>query len=318
MQMPEIPLGQWVDSGVDWLRLNLSPLFDAIHALISFLIDNVQWALNSPPWWILIIIAAALALWARGWKLAAFTVGGLAVIEGMGLWEATMDTIAMAVVATALAAVVGVPTGILAARNAAASSIIRPVLDFMQTLPVFVYLIPAIFFFGIGIVPAVVATIIFAVSPAVRLTELGIRQVDPEMVEASVAFGATPGQLLRHVQLPLALPSIMTGINQAIMMSLSMVVIAGMVGAGGLGAVVLKGISQLDIGIGFEGGIAVVFVAIFLDRLTGSFSPTRKQPKRQKSGHAHKGAASNSPMTTDSTPPAAGAQTLTAARQPVA
>jgi glycine betaine/proline transport system permease protein len=281
MQMPELPVGQTVDSVVDWLRANLSPFFDAIHVLVSFLIDNVQWALNSPPWWVFIIIATALAFWARGWKLAAFTVIGLAVIEGMDLWEATMDTIAMAVVATALAALIGVPTGIVAARNALASNLIRPVLDFMQTLPVFVYLIPAIFFFGIGIVPAVVATIIFAVSPAVRLTELGIRQVDPEMVEASVAFGAKPGQLLRHVQLPLALPSIMTGINQAIMMSLSMVVIAGMVGAGGLGAVVLRGISQLDIGIGFEGGIAVVFVAIFLDRFTSAFPRTRKQRKEK-------------------------------------
>lgn len=281
MQMPELPVGQMVDSAVDWLRANLSPFFDAIHVLISFLIDNVQWALNAPPWWVFIIIATILAFWARGWKLAAFTVIGLAVIEGMNLWEATMDTIAMAVVATALAALIGIPTGIVAARNALASNLIRPVLDFMQTLPVFVYLIPAIFFFGIGIVPAVVATIIFAVSPAVRLTELGIRQVDPEMVEASVAFGAKPGQLLRHVQLPLALPSIMTGINQAIMMSLSMVVIAGMVGAGGLGAVVLRGISQLDIGIGFEGGIAVVFVAIFLDRFTSAFPRTRKQLKEK-------------------------------------
>ncbi|XKH52663.1 proline/glycine betaine ABC transporter permease [Citricoccus nitrophenolicus] len=275
--MPDLPVGSAVDSLVDWLRENLSPVFDAIHGLISFLIDNVQWALNAPSWWILAIIATALAFWARGWKFATFTVLGLAVIDAMQLWSETMDTVAMAVVATALATLIGVPAGILAARNTMVSNILRPVLDFMQTLPVFVYLIPAIFFFGIGIVPAVVATIIFAVAPAVRLAELGIRQVDPEMVEASTAFGATPGQLLRHVQLPLALPSIMTGINQAIMMSLSMVVIAGMVGAGGLGAVVLRGISQLDIGTGFEGGIAVVFVAIFLDRFTGAFPRAPKQ-----------------------------------------
>jgi len=317
MQMPELPVGQVVDSGVEWLRANLSPLFDAMHALISFLIDNVQWALNSPPWWVLVIIASALAFWARGWRLAVFTTAGLAVIEGMSLWEATMDTIAMAVVATALAALVGIPTGILAARNALASSVIRPVLDFMQTLPVFVYLIPAIFFFGIGIVPAVVATIIFAVSPAVRLTELGIRQVDPEMVEASVAFGATPGQLLRHVQLPLALPSIMTGINQAIMMSLSMVVIAGMVGAGGLGAVVLRGISQLDIGIGFEGGIAVVFVAIFLDRLTGAFPRARKQRKREETVSGTDATTSNEQSLNNSENAPADPRPLTA-HQPVA
>jgi ABC-type proline/glycine betaine transport system permease subunit len=142
MQMPELPVGQTVDSAVEWLRTNLAPLFDAIHALISFLIDNVQWVLNSPPWWVLIIIATALAFWARGWKLAAFTAVGLAAIEGMSLWEQTMDTVAMAVVATALAALIGIPAGILAARNAVVSSITRPVLDFMQTMPVIVYLIP--------------------------------------------------------------------------------------------------------------------------------------------------------------------------------
>jgi ABC-type proline/glycine betaine transport system permease subunit len=175
-----------------------------------------------------------------------------------------------------------VPVGIWAARSRRVSSVVRPVLDFMQTLPVFVYLIPAVFFFGIGVVPGVVATTVFAIPPAVRLTELGIRSVDREVVEASIAFGAKPRQLLREVQVPLAMPSIMAGVNQTIMLALSMVVIAGLVGAGGLGAVVVRGISTLDVGAGFEGGLAVVFLAIYLDRLTNALAA----PRRRRTGRA--------------------------------
>ena len=156
----------------------------------------------------------------------------------------------------------------------------RPILDFMQTLPVFVYLIPAVFFFGIGAVPGVVATLVFAIPPAVRLTELGIRSVDKEVTEASIAFGAKPRQMLREVQLPLAMPSIMAGVNQTIMLALSCVVIAGLVGAGGLGAVVVRGISTLDVGAGFEGGLAVVFLAIYLDRLTNALAATRRRRRK--------------------------------------
>jgi glycine betaine/proline transport system permease protein len=166
---------------------------------------------------------------------------------------------------------IGVPIGIAAAQMDRVRTLIRPVLDFMQTLPVFVYLLPAVFFFGIGVVPGVVATTIFAIPPAVRLTELGIRQVDSEVVEAAVAFGSRPRQVLRDVQLPLAMPSIMAGVNQVIMLALSMVVIAGMVGGGGLGAVVVQAVTTLDIGKGFEGGLAVVIVAIYLDRVTAAF-----------------------------------------------
>jgi ABC-type proline/glycine betaine transport system permease subunit len=174
-------------------------------------------------------------------------------------------------VAAVIATAVAVPIGILAARHRAVSVVVRPVLDFMQTTPVFVYLIPAVFFFGVGVVPGVVATILFAIPPGVRLTELGIRQVDREVVEASQAFGARPGQVLREVQLPLALPSIMAGVNQVIMLALSMVVTAGLLGAAGLGAVVVRAVTQLDVGSGFEGGLAVVLLAVFLDRLTAAF-----------------------------------------------
>jgi glycine betaine/proline transport system permease protein len=181
-----------------------------------------------------------------------------------------LQSLAVVLVASAVAVVVGVPLGILAARNDRIRAVVRPVMDFMQTMPVFVYLLPAVFFFGIGVVPGVVATTIFAVPPAVRLTDLGIRQVDAEVVEAAAAFGARPRQILRDVQLPLALPSIMTGVNQVIMLALSMVVVAGLVGGGGLGAVVVRAITQLDIGRGFEGGLAVVVLAIYLDRVTAS------------------------------------------------
>lgn len=279
--MFEIPIGVYVADAVTWMQDNMAGLFLAIAWLMETLIDALLVVLLAPHPLLIVAICGAFAFWARGVGLASFTVLGMLLIQGMQLWDQTMDSLAIVLVASFLAIMVGVPTGIWAARSRIASQILRPVLDFMQTLPVFVYLIPAVFFFGIGVVPAVVATFIFAIPPAVRLTELGLRQVDGEMVEAAIAFGASPRQMLRQVQLPLAIPSIMAGLNQVIMMSLSMVVIAGMVGAGGLGAVVVTGISRLDIGVGFEGGLAVVFLAIFLDRLTAAFPRPRKARKSQ-------------------------------------
>ncbi len=278
--MPNLHIGEAVAAIVRWLQDNMAGFFDAIATVMQFLIDVVLAALTAPHPFVIMALAMAIAFWARGVGFALFTLVGLLVIDSMQLWVQTMETLAIVLVASVVAVLIGIPTGIWAARSRRASTIIRPILDFMQTLPVFVYLIPAVFLFGIGIVPAVVATLIFAIPPGVRLTELGLRQVDPEMVEASIAFGATPRQLLREVQLPLAIPSIMTGLNQVIMMALSMVVIAGMVGAGGLGAVVVQGISRLDIGVGFEGGLGVVFLAIFLDRLTSAF------PKQRRAGSA--------------------------------
>jgi len=190
-------------------------------------------------------------------------------------------------VAAAIATAVGIPLGVLAARSRTVSVVLRPVLDLLQTTPVFVYLIPAVFFFGVGVVPGVVATTISAIAPGVRLTELGIRQVDAEMVEAAHAFGARPGQILREVQLPMALPSIMAGVNQVIMLALSMVVVAGLAGAEGLGTVVVRAVTQLDVAAGFEGGLAVVLLAIFLDRLTGALAaPSRRRWGSRRSGPA--------------------------------
>jgi glycine betaine/proline transport system permease protein len=271
--MPDIPVGDWIDAAIQWSLQNFGPLFDAISAALLTLTNIVYRALAAPHAYLLIAILAAIAaVVSRRVGLVVFTILAFLLIDGMGLWVESVQTLAVVIVAATLAIVIGIPFGIFTARNEHARVIMRPLLDFMQTLPVFVYLIPAVFFFGIGVVPGAVATTVFAIPPAVRLTELGIRQVDSEVVEAAQAFGSRPRQILRDVQIPLAMPSIMAGINQLIMLSLSMVVIAGMVGAGGLGGEVLEGINRVDVAKGFEGGIAVVVLAIYLDRLTGALS----------------------------------------------
>ncbi|PSK96250.1 glycine betaine/proline transport system permease protein [Murinocardiopsis flavida] len=229
---------------------------------------------------LLVTMLFVLVAWLiAGTGLAIFSLLGFLLIISMGLFDDAMSTLALIIVATAVAVAIALPLGVLAAYNDRVSNVLKPVLDFMQTLPAFVYLLPAISFFSVGEVPGVIATVIFAMPPGVRLTELGIRQVDKELVEAGEAFGAPDSQILRNIQLPLALSTIMAGINQVIMLSLSMVVIAGMVGASGLGNQVYTGIAQAQIPIGFEGGIGVVILAIYLDRLTGAvtrFSPAAK------------------------------------------
>ena len=269
--MPHLPIGQWVADLIDWLLATVPWLFDAISEVMSVLVEGLTDVLASPAPVVWIVVFALIALVVRGPWLALYTVAAFLLVVSLELWVETMQTLALVLVAAVIATAIAVPIGILAARNRAVSVVARPVLDFMQTTPVFVYLIPAVFFFGVGVVPGVVATILFAIPPGVRLTELGIRQVDREVVEAAHAFGARPGQILREVQLPLALPSIMAGINQVIMLALSMVVTAGLLGAAGLGAVVVRAVTQLDVASGVEGGLAVVLLAIFLDRLTAAF-----------------------------------------------
>ncbi|MCE3552743.1 ABC transporter permease subunit [Pseudonocardia sp. RS11V-5] len=281
--MPSINVGAPVGALVDWLTANLGALFHFISTVMLAVLDAVLIVLTAPSPYVLTAIFVVLALLERKWGFGLFTLIAFLLIQAMGLWIEAMETLAVVVVATVFAVAIGIPVGIWAARSRKVSSVIRPVLDFMQTLPVFVYLIPAVFFFGIGVVPGVISTLVFAIPPAVRLTELGIRNVDKEVVEAAIAFGAKPRQMLREVQLPLAMPSIMAGVNQTLMLALSMVVIAGLVGAGGLGAVVVRGISTLDVGAGFQGGIAVVFLAIYLDRLTAALAkPRRRRPKARK------------------------------------
>jgi glycine betaine/proline transport system permease protein len=270
VELPRIPVGDWFDELVTWLTDNLGWLFEAIGTAVEGTVDALTGVLTGPPALVLTVVFAILALFLSGWKLGLFTLVGFGLIDSMELWEPAMDSLALVLVAAVVAVAISIPLGIAAARNEVVSRVLRPVLDLMQTMPAFVYLIPAIFFFSIGVVPGVVATVIFALPPGVRLTELGIRGVDPEMVEAGEAFGTPPGRILSRIQIPLAMPSIMAGINQLIMLSLSMVVIAGMVGAGGLGNEVLEGIQRVDIAQGFEGGVAVVVLAIFLDRLTSA------------------------------------------------
>jgi glycine betaine/proline transport system permease protein len=225
-----------------------------------------------PPAFVLAVAFGVLGLAIRGWKFGAFAVVAFALIDSMGLWKPAMDTLALVLVASLVAVVLAIPIGIAAGRSDTFSRIVKPVLDLMQTMPAMVYLIPSICLFSIGVVPGVVATVIFAMAPGVRLTELGIRQVDKEVVEAGEAFGAPPGRILGRIQLPLALPTIMAGVNQVIMLALSMVVIAGLVGAGGLGGEVYTSISTIDLAGGFEAGLAVVVLAVYLDRLTASLT----------------------------------------------
>lgn len=264
-------IGKGADITVNYILDHFTPALDMIAAVIGFVTDGIQGGLLAIPPVAGIIILALLSLWRVGWKFALFTALALALVHHMGLWTGTMESLSLVLAATIIAIFVGIPLGIAMARNETLAAIIRPALDLMQTMPAFVYLIPAAMFFGLGAVPGTIATVIFAMPPVVRLTNLGIRQVHAEFVEAGLAFGCTPKQLLFKVQLPNALPSIMTGINQTIMLSLSMVVIASMIGAGGLGNTVLTGIQRLDVGTGFEGGLAVVILAVVLDRITQSF-----------------------------------------------
>lgn len=267
----EVPVADWATAAVDYLMDHGQGLFDLISAGLDGLAYGIEELLRLPPTWLFILLLTALAWWRTSWRFALFTAAATALIVGMGLWSETLVTLALVLAATLVCLVVGIPLGIVAARSDRAERLIRPVLDFMQTMPAFVYLIPAAMFFGLGRVPGVVATIVFAMPPAVRLTNLGIRQVQPELVEAGLAFGCTSWQLLIKVQLPSARPSIMAGVNQTIMLALSMVVIASMIGAGGLGDTVLRGIQRLDVGLGFEGGLGVVILAIIIDRITQSF-----------------------------------------------
>lgn len=262
---------QFLSKGQGPLAAEAETLANGLKSLHPNPLAGFSWAVTSA-------FLVLLAWYGAGRGLAIFSLIGFWVIQSMGFWEPTVQTLALVLSATAFALLIGVPLGIAAAASQVVDRISKPILDFMQTMPAFVYLIPAVLFFGLGKVPGAIATLIFAMPPAVRLTSLGIRGVPTEVVEAAQSFGSTPMQLLFKAQLPIALPTILAGLNQTIMLALSMVVIGGMIGAGGLGEVVLSGITQLKIGLGFESGLSVVILAIYLDRLTqaiGSFSGKR-------------------------------------------
>jgi len=268
MSLPKLPLGEGVEWLEDWLTANFKPLFDAIRTVIAFMVEGIELGLTALHPLIMIVLLAALAWYIGKWKIGMFALIGLYLIENLGLWQQSMQSLALVLTASILSILVGVPLGIICARNTTLRNIVTPVLDFMQTMPAFVYLLPAVSFFKLGVVPGVIASIIFAVPPTIRLTNLGIRQVPEELVEAADAFGSTPMQKLVKLQLPMAMPTIMAGINQTIMLSLSMVVIASMIGAQGVGALVYRAVTQVKTGVGFEAGIAIVIMAILLDRLT--------------------------------------------------
>lgn len=264
-------IGDGVDTIVNYILDNFSPALEGIAAAIGFVTDGIQDTLTALPMLLGLAIFVVLSLWRVGAGFAIFTAVALWLVDTMGLWPAMMETLSLVIASTAIAMLIGLPLGIAMAAKDSVASIVRPVLDLMQTMPAFVYLIPAAMFFGLGAVPGTIATVIFSMPPVVRLTNLGIRQVDVEFVEAGQAFGCTASQLLFKVQLPNALPSIMAGINQTIMMSLAMVVVASMVGVGGLGKNTLQAINNQFFTFGFLNGFALVAIAIIFDRTSQAF-----------------------------------------------
>ncbi len=271
-----LPLRDWIEGLVDWLVLSFGTFFDGFADVVDSVIDFLMSAFTALPPLVVLGIIVVLVLFLAGWRLSLFALGGLLIVHNIGLWNPFIETLALVLSAQLLILVIGLPLGVLAARNDTAERILRPLLDFMQTMPAFVYLIPAVMFFGIGRVPGVVATFVFALPPLVRLVNLGIRQVPVQLVEAADAFASTSWQKLVKVQVPVAAPTIMAGVNQSIMLNLSMVVIASMIGARGLGTEVLRGIQRIQVGQGFEAGLAVVILAVLLDRLTATLGQRRK------------------------------------------
>ncbi|AVT49386.1 ABC transporter permease [Shewanella baltica] len=271
-----IPLDVWITNVVNWLVEGYRWFFQLIKWPVDFILSGVSDGLLATSPLLVIALFGAIAWRVSGLKLAIFTLLSLVLIGLLGFWSETMITLAMVFSSVVFCTLVGVPFGIWAGRSDRVNNVLRPILDAMQTTPAFVYLVPIVMLFSIGNTAGVLATIIFALPPLVRLTSLGIRQVHPELVEAALAFGATSSQVLLKVQIPLALPTIMAGLNQTIMMSLSMVVIAAMIGAGGLGAPVVLGLNTLDIGLATVGGLAIVLLAIILDRITQSMATKKK------------------------------------------
>ncbi len=276
-EIPHIPLGDGVEVIVEWIEQNLGFLLDLFTAIMNILISGIRDVLFlfPPVVFILIVTAIAYFIGRRDAKLAIGVAFALVLLESMRLWAISMQTLSLVLAAALVALVIAIPIGIIAAKNETLLYIIRPILDFMQTMPSFVYLIPAVIFFGLGNVPGLVATIVFAMPPPIRLTILGIQHVPKELKEVGDAFGSTPMQKLMKIEIPSAMPSIMAGVNQCIMLSLSMVVIAAMIGAPGLGYQVLAAIQRIDIGSGFEAGLGIVIIAMVLDRLTQSLTPKR-------------------------------------------
>jgi len=272
-----IPIDAWVEQALDWLVSNFRYVFQAIKKPFHAVLTGTENGLRSIPPLIFLILIALLGWQAGGRQVGIIMTACFTMIGLMGAWENAMITLSIIMTCVIFRAAMGIPIGILAARNDRFESILRPILDLMQTIPSFVYLIPVVMLFGIGNVPGVIVTVVYALPPVVRLTNLGLRQVRPDMIEAAKAFGASEIQLLRKIQIPLAMPTIMAGVNQTIMMSLSMVVVASMISVYGLGMMVLRGIGRLDMGLATVGGIGIVLIAIAVDRFSQSFGLTRRE-----------------------------------------
>ncbi len=274
-----IPLDQWIADVVDWLVTNWRPFFQGVRWPVNQVLSAIRDALLFVPPSIMLVLIFLIAWRAASWRVGLFSLIAFTLIGYIGLWDETMVTLALVLSAVIFCVLVGVPLGIVASRSDRFARSIRPILDTFQTTPAFVYLVPVVMLFSIGNVPGVIATIIFAIPPIIRLTNLGIRQVPEPVVEAATAFGSTPRQVLWKVQVPLAMPTIMAGLNQTIMLALSMVVIAALIGAGGLGVPVFRGLNTLRVGLAAIGGIAIVLMAMVLDRITqglGEKSPGGK------------------------------------------
>ena len=271
-----LPVQDWINSGLTWVVAHFRPFFQAVRVPIDGTLSGVEQMLTAVPMLAMIAIFALIAWQFAGGALAIGAIVSLLIVGMLGIWHEAMVTLSLVLTSLAFCIFIGLPLGILLASSDRAQKFFRPVLDAMQTTPAFVYLVPVVMLFGIGNVPGVVVTIVFALPPLVRLTNLGIRQVRPDLIEASRAYGASPLQMLFKVQLPLAMPSIMAGINQALMLSLSMVVIASMIAVGGLGQMVLRGIGRLDMGLATVGGLGIVLLAILLDRITQAMGEPRR------------------------------------------
>ncbi|MCD5324964.1 MULTISPECIES: ABC transporter permease [Pontibacillus] len=272
--LPMIPVKTWVDNSVEWITDTFEFVFDPVKNNLDSFIEFLSETLQMINPWVFIAVIAIVAFFVTGKRigLAAFSIVGLWFILNQEMWEQLMDTFSLVITASLISVIVGVPFGIWMAKSNIVQAILTPILDFMQTMPAFVYLIPAVAFFGIGMVPGVFASVIFAVPPTVRFTNLGIRQVSTELIEAADAFGTTGLQKLFKVQLPMAKKTIMAGINQTVMLALSMVVIASMIGAEGLGKEVITALQRNDVGLGFVAGVSIVILAIVIDRFTQSLN----------------------------------------------
>jgi len=276
MNIPKIPIGKAFEDAIPWLSDNADILFRLMDSGVGALVEALEFLLLAPHPVLMVGILTALAWYLASRGIAIFTGLGMLLIVNMGYWVETMETLTLVLGSVLIALAIGVPIGIWSAKSSVVEKIVRPILDFMQTLPAFVYLIPAVFLLSLGAVPGVIATLIFCLPPAVRLTNLGIRQVPSEIREAALSFGSSPRQLLFKAELPVAMPTIMAGVNQTIMLALSMVVVAGLIGAGGLGNEVVKGLQQMKMDVGFEAGLSIVILAIFLDRVTQSLSKPKQ------------------------------------------